>query len=152
MSTIYQLNDASLNGDSLRDAVIRFKELSLSQNNANRERSYPALVAKLRVPSAIAAFKDCFSRIHYRCVMRHGSLANYPDTINMRMILAAYMIRDFTSSVFEDNNGELEQRLLTSARGSSGASRASSPSSTTTMPWSGRTSRPPPPRSSAVSR
>ena len=84
--------------------------------------SFEALVIHLREPPIIASARNCLCRIHALALHRHDAPAGetIPDTINVRVFLAAYMIACRPTHVFE-NMGQLETPLLEVARALIGA-------------------------------
>jgi hypothetical protein len=77
---------------------------------------FEKLVVFLREKPVIHFSKRCIQRIHLLCVFRHGSPPDSlaPQNVNVRVILAAYMIAYFPANVFE-YMGTLEQALFDSA-------------------------------------
>ena len=67
----------------------------------------------LREKTTIADTKKCLLRFNTLCARRHGNAAA-PETVNVRVFLAAYMIAYRPSHVFE-SMGPLEQRLFESS-------------------------------------
>lgn len=80
------------------------------------EISFESLVLKLRETPVVDSMKQIFQRIHFQCNMRHHVVRTDvdPPKINIRVILAAYMIVVRPSHVFE-TVGQLEQSLRDSA-------------------------------------
>eukprot|EP00292_Cryptomonas_paramecium_P016349 CAMPEP_0113719680 /NCGR_PEP_ID=MMETSP0038_2-20120614/35982_1 /TAXON_ID=2898 /ORGANISM="Cryptomonas paramecium" /LENGTH=203 /DNA_ID=CAMNT_0000648145 /DNA_START=135 /DNA_END=742 /DNA_ORIENTATION=+ /assembly_acc=CAM_ASM_000170 len=74
------------------------------------------LVLLLKDKKVISAAKVCLQRIHLLATYRHGSPPHIkePESVNVRVFLAAFMIVYFPSRVFE-SVGPLEQRLLDAA-------------------------------------
>ena len=78
--------------------------------------SFEELVPLLRDDHVIAAGKACLQRIHFLSTFRHGSPAGVvaPESVNVRVFLAAYMISFRSTRVFE-TMGVLEQALFDAA-------------------------------------
>ncbi len=78
--------------------------------------SFEALVILLREKSIVKLARDCVQRIHLCCTFLHGSprKALDPEHVNVRVVLAAYMIAGRPTHVFE-SMGALEQSLYESA-------------------------------------
>ena len=70
----------------------------------------------LREKSVIVASKGCLQRIHLLCTFRHGSppASLAPESVNIRVFLAAYMIAYYPAHVFE-TMGQMEQSLFDAA-------------------------------------
>jgi hypothetical protein len=83
-------------------------------------RSFVELTAYLRRPEVIATAKHLLERVHRLAVVRHGSPpaaadgAPYPDSVNVRVFLAAHMIAFRPTHVFE-SMGQTEQSLYDAA-------------------------------------
>jgi hypothetical protein len=72
------------------------------------------LVTFLREKPVINTSKQCLQRIHLLCTFRHGSPTKVeftPESVNVRVFLAVYMIAYFPKHVFE-NMGPLETALF----------------------------------------
>jgi uncharacterized protein YjiS (DUF1127 family) len=81
-----------------------------------RAMSFEALVIALRERPLISAAKAALQRMHLLATFRHGSPSKSltPENVNVRVFLAAYMIADRPTHVFE-TMGALEQALFESA-------------------------------------
>lgn len=66
-------------------------------------RSFEALVVYLREPHVIDTTRKCLQRVHLLCTSRHGSppAQGIPETVNVRVFLAGYMIAIRPTHVFE---------------------------------------------------
>ena len=78
--------------------------------------SFEALVVFLREKPIVAVARNCVQRIHLSCTFLYGSprAALLPEHVNVRVVLAAYMIAGRPTHVFE-SMGVLEQALYESA-------------------------------------
>jgi hypothetical protein len=78
--------------------------------------SFEALVILLREKPVVKVTRNCVQRIHLCCTFLHGSprKALDPEHVNVRVVLAAYMIAGRPTHVFE-SMGALEQSLYESA-------------------------------------
>ena len=78
--------------------------------------SFDSLVVLLREKPVIAAAKRCLQRIHLLTVFRHGSPSRVlsPGNVNVRVVLAAFMIAYRPAYVFE-SMAPLETALLEAA-------------------------------------
>ena len=73
--------------------------------------SFDSLVVFLREQSVITLSKACLQRIHLMTTFRHGLLSGAPESVNVRMVLAGYMIAYRPTHVFEAM-GAREQALF----------------------------------------
>jgi hypothetical protein len=78
--------------------------------------SFEALVVFLREKPIVKVARNCVQRIHFCCNSLHGAprKALEPESVNVRVVLAAYMIAGRPTHVFE-SMGALEQSLYESA-------------------------------------
>ena len=95
---------------------IELVNIPTSEIDFRREHSFEALVVLLREKPIIAVSKACLQRIHLLSTFRHGSPSNAvtPESVNVRVFLAASMIAYRPTHVFE-SMGALEQALYQSA-------------------------------------
>lgn len=78
--------------------------------------NFETLVTTLREQAIISNFKAALRRIHLLTTFRHGSPSSalVPENVNVRVVLAAFMIAYRPTHVFE-STGPLEQALVDSA-------------------------------------
>lgn len=78
--------------------------------------NFETLVTTLREQAIISNFKAALRRIHLLTTFRHGSPSSalVPENVNVRVVLAAFMIAYRPTHVFE-TTGPLEQALVDSA-------------------------------------
>ena len=83
-----------------------------------RARSFEQVTELIREPAVIEQFKQMLMRIHHtahslRPVVQTPPL---PTTVNVREVIAGYLVVCFTDRVFVRLNGQQEQALLADAR------------------------------------
>jgi T-complex protein 11 len=76
---------------------------------------FDQLVLRLRDPKVIERTRNCLQRIHARCISQHGSGANQPPSINVRVFLAGFLIAHKRENVFESLTGRKELSLYSAA-------------------------------------
>ena len=81
-----------------------------------KEISFETLVVHLRDKPVIQASKNLIQRLHLLCAFRHGTPAGFNgNNVNVRVVLAAYMIAYRPTHVFE-SMGQVETDLVVSAK------------------------------------
>jgi hypothetical protein len=90
-------------------------ELDINSNNAKALR-FEALAQLLRQENVVTAARSFVQRIHLLCVFRHGTVtaANIGKDVNVRVVLAAFMIVHHPTHVFEIRH-TLENELIAAA-------------------------------------
>ena len=76
---------------------------------------FERLITYLREQSTISRCKTCLERLHRLSNIIHRPTTDRPETVNVRIFMASYMIAAFPSNVFEQM-GPMETKLLESAK------------------------------------